>query len=117
MRILLNKVPLKREAIAGAQNLRLVAVVATGTDVVDRDACAERGVADVNIRNYAVNTVPEHTFALILRYGAASPPTAMLSFKAGGKRPGSSAFSIIPFRYHRMHVGDYRRRGPRPICC
>ena len=28
-------------------------------------ACAERGVTVSNIRNYAVNTVPEHTFALI----------------------------------------------------
>ena len=63
--VITNKVPLKREAIAGAQNLRLVAVAATGTDVVDLNACEERGVAVVNIRNYAVNTVPEHTFALI----------------------------------------------------
>jgi glycerate dehydrogenase len=63
--VITNKVPLKREAITAAQNLRLVAVAATGTDVVDLDACAERGVAVVNIRNYAVNTVPEHTFALV----------------------------------------------------
>jgi glycerate dehydrogenase len=63
--VITNKVPLKREAITAAQNLRLVAVAATGTDVVDLNACAERGVAVVNIRNYAVNTVPEHTFALV----------------------------------------------------
>jgi glycerate dehydrogenase len=63
--VITNKAPLRREAIAGARNLRLVAVAATGTDVVDLKACAERGVAVSNIRNYAVNTVPEHTFALI----------------------------------------------------
>jgi glycerate dehydrogenase len=63
--VITNKAVLKRHAIAEAKNLRLVAVAATGTDVVDLNACEERGVAVVNIRNYAVNTVPEHTFALI----------------------------------------------------
>jgi glycerate dehydrogenase len=63
--VITNKAPLKRDAIADAKNLRLVAVAATGTDVVDINACEERGITVVNIRNYAVNTVPEHTFALI----------------------------------------------------
>jgi glycerate dehydrogenase len=64
--VITNKVPVRREAIGGSRNLRLVAIAATGTDVVDVAACAERQIGVSNIRNYAVNTVPEHTFALIL---------------------------------------------------
>jgi glycerate dehydrogenase len=64
--VITNKVPVRREAIGGSRNLRLVAIAATGTDVVDVAACAERRIGVTNIRNYAVNTVPEHTFALIL---------------------------------------------------
>ncbi len=64
--VITNKVPVRGTAIAGASNLRLVAVAATGTDVVDIPGCTERGIAVSNIRNYAVNTVPEHTFSLIL---------------------------------------------------
>jgi glycerate dehydrogenase len=64
--VITNKVPLRRDAIRGAQQLRLIAVAATGTDVVDLEACAAAGVAVSNIRDYAVHTVPEHTFALIL---------------------------------------------------
>jgi glycerate dehydrogenase len=64
--VITNKAPIRRQALAAAKDLRLVAVAATGTDVVDVDACGERGIAVANIRNYAVNTVPEHTFALIL---------------------------------------------------
>ncbi|MBQ0822233.1 D-2-hydroxyacid dehydrogenase [Microvirga sp. HBU67558] len=64
--VITNKVPVRREAIGDARNLRLVAIAATGTDVVDVAACAERRIGVTNIRNYAVNTVPEHTFALIL---------------------------------------------------
>jgi glycerate dehydrogenase len=63
--VIVNKVKLTREALAGARRLRLVAVAATGTDNVDLAACRERGIVVSNIRNYAGNTVPEHTFALI----------------------------------------------------
>ena len=64
--VITNKAPVGKAAIAGARKLRLVAIAATGSDVVDVAACAARGVAVSNIRGYAVNTVPEHTFALIL---------------------------------------------------
>ncbi|MBU6426374.1 MAG: D-2-hydroxyacid dehydrogenase [Rhodospirillales bacterium] len=64
--VITNKTPLREAAIAAAPKLRLIAVAATGTDVVDLAACRARNVAVCNIRGYAVNTVPEHTFALIL---------------------------------------------------
>ena len=64
--VITNKAPVREAALAGAKRLRLVAVAATGTDVVDVKACAARGITVSNIRNYAVNTVPEHTFALLL---------------------------------------------------
>jgi glycerate dehydrogenase len=64
--VVTNKAPVRAAAIAGAPNLKLVAVAATGVDNVDVAACRARGVTVSNIRNYAVHTVPEHTFALIL---------------------------------------------------
>lgn len=64
--VITNKVPVRDVAIDGASKLRLIAIAATGTDVVDIGACTARGIAVSNIRNYAVDTVPEHTFALIL---------------------------------------------------
>jgi glycerate dehydrogenase len=41
-------------------------VAATGYDVVDVAYCKEHRIAVANIRNYAVHTVPEHAFMLIL---------------------------------------------------
>jgi glycerate dehydrogenase len=64
--VMTNKVPITDVALAQLPALKLVAVAATGTDCVDKAACAARGVAVCNIRGYAINTVPEHTFALIL---------------------------------------------------
>ena len=43
----------------------MIAVAATGYDVVDVPYCRTRGIAVANIRNYALHTVPEHAFALI----------------------------------------------------
>ncbi|NYT85980.1 D-2-hydroxyacid dehydrogenase [Pollutimonas harenae] len=63
--VITNKVPLRREALAGATRLKMIAVAATGTDNIDLATCAEKNVVVSNIRGYAVNTVPEHTFALI----------------------------------------------------
>ena len=44
----------------------MISVTATGYDVIDVDACRQYGVQVSNVRGYAKNTVPEHTFALIL---------------------------------------------------
>lgn len=63
--VVVNKVKLTQEMLEAVPRLKLVAVAATGTDNVDLKACVARGIAVSNIRNYAVNTVPEHTFALI----------------------------------------------------
>jgi glycerate dehydrogenase len=60
-----NKVPLRADTLAQLPQLKLIAVAATGYDVIDIDYCKAHGVAVANIRNYAVHTVPEHAFTLI----------------------------------------------------
>jgi glycerate dehydrogenase len=64
--VITNKAPVRAAAIHGSPNLRMIAIAATGSDVVDIEACARKGIVVSNIRDYAINTVPEHTFALIL---------------------------------------------------
>ena len=61
-----NKVPLRAADLDLLPQLKMIAVAATGTDIVDLQACRERGIVVSNIRDYAGATVPEHTFALIL---------------------------------------------------
>jgi glycerate dehydrogenase len=61
-----NKVPLRAETLRQLPQLKMIAVAATGYDVIDIPFCQANGIAVANIRNYAVHTVPEHAFALIL---------------------------------------------------
>jgi glycerate dehydrogenase len=61
-----NKVPMRADTLRQLPQLKMIAVAATGYDVVDIPYCNEHGIAVANIRNYAVHTVPEHAFAMIL---------------------------------------------------
>lgn len=60
-----NKVPLRAETLQRLPALKMIAVAATGYDVIDVAYCKAHGIAVANIRNYALHTVPEHTFMLI----------------------------------------------------
>ena len=61
-----NKVPMRAATLQQLPELKMIAVAATGYDIVDVPYCKEHGIAVANIRKYAVHTVPEHAFAMIL---------------------------------------------------
>ena len=63
--VITNKVKLPADVLAHAPRLKMIAVAATGTDIIDLAACAQRGIVVSNIRNYALHAVPEHVFSLI----------------------------------------------------
>ncbi|SEH28202.1 glycerate dehydrogenase [Rhizobium sp. NFR12] len=63
--VITNKAPVRAASIAQASRLKMIAVAATGYDVIDLAAAKDQGIVVSNVRGYAVNTVPEHTFALI----------------------------------------------------
>ena len=73
---LINKVPMRADTLKQLPDLKLIAVAATGTDVVDKEQAKAQGVTVVNIRNYAFNTVPEHVIALIFALRRAIVPYA-----------------------------------------
>jgi glycerate dehydrogenase len=63
---IVNKVQMREATLAQLPNLKLIAMAATGYDCVDIESCRRRGIAVANIRNYAVHTVPEHAFMMLL---------------------------------------------------
>lgn len=62
---IINKVPLSANVLKQLPDLKLICIAATGYDKVDIVACDELGIVVSNVRGYAINTVPEHAFALI----------------------------------------------------
>lgn len=63
-----NKVAINQAVLAatGARELKLIAVAATGTDIIDREAAVKHGVKVCNVPGYATQSVAQFTMALML---------------------------------------------------
>ena len=64
--VLTNKTVITREMIERHPHLRMIGVLATGFNVVDTVAAAERHIPVCNVPSYATDAVAQYTFALLL---------------------------------------------------
>lgn len=64
--IITNKTPLSRETIANLPNLQCICVTATGYNVIDTKAAAEKSIVVCNVPDYGTASVAQHVFALLL---------------------------------------------------
>lgn len=64
--IVLNKVLVNESTIGQAKSLKLVCVTATGTNNLDKDYLASRGIEWRNVAGYSTEAVAQHTLALTL---------------------------------------------------
>jgi glycerate dehydrogenase len=93
-----NKVRIGRATLDALPDLRMIAVAATGVDVIDLEACRERQIVVSNVRGYATNTVPEHTFALILSLMRNLPQYRAEVLDLRWQREGQFCFFNRPIR-------------------
>ena len=63
--VILNKVQINERTIGDAKHLKLVCVTATGTNNLDKEYLAERGIEWRNVAGYSTESVAQHTFALL----------------------------------------------------
>ena len=61
-----NKVRLGEAELSSLPELKLIAVAATGVDIIDLEYCQRRGIIVSNVRDYARHSLPEHVFMLML---------------------------------------------------
>ena len=66
--VVTNKVEIDQAILnsSEASDLKLIAVAATGTDIIDRKAAAAHGVTVCNVPGYATESVAQFTMSLIL---------------------------------------------------
>lgn len=63
--IVLNKVEINEKSIGKAEHLKLVCVTATGTNNLDKEYLAKRGIEWRNVAGYSTESVAQHTFSLL----------------------------------------------------
>jgi len=66
--ILTNKCPLNAETLAQLPNLKFIAVLATGYNIIDTAHCSENGIPVSNVPIYSTDAVAEFVFSLILDF-------------------------------------------------
>ena len=66
--IITNKCPIGAEDLALFPNLTLILVSATGYNIVDVQACKEKGIQVSNVPNYGTFSVAQHALAMLLNY-------------------------------------------------
>lgn len=64
--LLTNKICIDGEMLARCPELRYVGVLATGTNVVDVQACTAKNVVVTNVPGYSTASVAQHAMALLL---------------------------------------------------
>ena len=64
--VVMNKTPISRETMDKCPNIRLIAVLATGYNVVDYNYAKEKGIPVVNVPTYGTASVSQFSIALLL---------------------------------------------------
>ena len=64
--IIVNKVPMNEQTLGGAANLKMIAITATGYNIIDKAYTDSRNIAVANVKGYSTDSVAQHTFALAL---------------------------------------------------
>jgi glycerate dehydrogenase len=93
-----NKVPIRERDLDKLAELEMIAIAATGYDVIDHEACRRRGIVVSNVRAYAVETVPEHAFALILALRRSIVGYRQAVIDGQWQRSGQFCFFAHPIR-------------------
>lgn len=63
--VVMNKIPMNKTTLKGAEKVKLICVTATGTDCIDTEYTKTRGIAVSNVRGYSTEAVVQHTFSLL----------------------------------------------------
>ena len=89
--LIVNKVCITRQHLLATPSIKLICVVATGTDNIDLQAANELGVTVCNCQAYGTDSVVQHVFAL---------HTNLLSYHAAvrdGRWQGAHQFCFLDF--------------------
>ena len=63
--VVVNKINMNEQTLGRAKKLKMIAITATGYNMVDLDFTKSRGIAVANVAGYSTDAVAQHTFALL----------------------------------------------------
>lgn len=96
--VVINKIKLDKTNLAGAKNLKLICVCATGFDNIAIDYCKDNNITVCNVRAYSTNSVAQTTIATVLEL--ATHIRQYSEFVSSGKYSESGSANRLTPVYH-----------------
>ena len=63
--VIVNKINMNAQTLGRASHLKMIAITATGYNMIDQEYAKSRGIAVANVAGYSTDAVAQHTFALL----------------------------------------------------
>ena len=102
--VVMNKTPISRATIDACPNIRLIAVLATGYNVVDYNYAREKGIPVVNVPAYGTASVSQYSIAA----GDLPPYRPSQRVCPCGQLGLESRLVLLGLSAHRAGGQDYR---------
>ena len=99
--IIVNKVAMNEETLSGADNLKLICLTATGTNIVDFEYTNSRNITVTNVKGYSTQSVIQHTFALF--FYLYEKLSYYDQFVKSGEYIRSDIFSHFDKKFHELY--------------
>ncbi len=96
--LLTNKTPLLGETLRSLPKLRLIAVLATGYNIVDVQTAGTLGIPVSNVPEYGTDSVAQHVFAMVLHFAHHGALHDQLIRQGEWQRRGDFCFWQSPLR-------------------
>lgn len=98
--LILNKVEINEQTIGTAANLKLVCVAATGTNNLDKEYLARRGIIWRNVAGYSTGSVAQHTFSML--FYLLEKSRYYDDYVKGGHYVNDTIFTHFEERFHEL---------------
>ncbi len=98
--IIVNKVPMNENNLGKADQLKLICITGTGTNIVDFPYTNSRGITVANVKGYSTQSVVQHTFALF--FYVYEKLSYYDHFVKSGEYIRSDIFSHFNIKFHEL---------------
>jgi glycerate dehydrogenase len=98
--IIVNKIPMNQSTLAKADQVKLICITGTGTNIVDFSYTNDRGISVANVKGYSTQSVIQHTFALF--FYVFEKMSYYDQFVKSGEYIRSDIFSHFSVKFHEL---------------
>ena len=91
----MNKTPISKQTIDSCNNIKLIAVLATGYNVIDYNYAKQKGIPVVNVPSYGTASVSQFSIALLLELCCRVGHHSDTVLRASGQTISNGAIGII----------------------